>query len=219
MELTLAVSSGVLTAFSPCAVPFLPNLVAYYLRDEHGRVEGGRGSATFALGLLIVLLPLVGVSAAASSILANFTALFVLAAGIVTLILAVGTWREIPLLPSWGMRVAPGATGYRPLFVMGSGYVAAAVGCTPALTFGVAAAAIALGTAAETALVLLAFVVSIVVPTAILSLLAAEYREVYAETMRRWMPAIKRASVVLMFGMGIYLIVFYFLYVYVGLPV
>ncbi len=219
MELSLAISSGILTAFSPCAVPFLPNLVAFYLRDENGGVGGGKGSAAFALGLLILLLPLVLLALAASTLLVDYTALFVLASGVVTLLLAFGAWKGIPLLPRWSMRVSPQASGYRPLFVMGSAYVAAAVGCAPALTLGVTATAVAAGSLADSTLILLAFVISVVAPTLVLSILAAEYRETYADKLRRLMAPLKKASVGLMFGMGVYLIVFYVLYVYAGLPV
>lgn len=218
VELSFAVSAGILTAFSPCGVPFLPSLVSYYLKDEKGRIHGGVGSASFATGLLILLMPLVLLAFFAATLLASYTAYFVLASGVITLVLAVAMWKEIPLFPRLGVRLKSDASGYKPLFVMGFAYIAASVGCTPALFFGVAATAIAAGSLTNSTLILLAFVVSVVVPTLLLSLVAAEYRQTYAEKIGRLIGPIKKISVALMFGMGSYLIVFYILYTYAGLP-
>ncbi len=218
VELTFAISSGILTAFSPCAVPFLPSLVSYYLKDEGGRLQGGKGSATFTLGLLLLLIPLVLGAIFAAALLSSYTAHFVLVGGLITLAMAFATWKGIPLFPRLGLRVNAEESRYRHLFLLGFAYIGAAVGCTPALTFGVAATAIGAGTVADSALIMMVFVISIVIPTILLSLIASEYKQTYAERIRSLIGPIKKVSLGLMFGMGVYLIIFYVLYTYAGVP-
>ncbi len=219
VELSFAVSAGILTAFSPCGVPFLPGLVSYYLKDENRQLQGGVGSAVFALGLLILLLPLVVLAVLATSLLADYTAHLVLAGGLITLALAVGMWKGIYLFPRFGVRVKGETSGYKPLFAMGFAYIGASVGCTPALFFGVTATAVATASLGDSTLILLAFVISVVVPTLLLSLLTSEYRLTYAKRIKRLITPIKKVSVALTFGMGFYLIIFYLLYVFLEVPV
>ncbi|MFQ5838966.1 MAG: cytochrome c biogenesis CcdA family protein [Thermoplasmata archaeon] len=212
VEISFAVSAGVLTAFSPCGVPFLPNLVSFYLTDESGRLRGGPGSAAFALGLLTFLIPLAVFAALLSTVLAQYTAFFVLGGGITVIILALASYAGRPLVYFPGIRLRSRSSGYSGLFVMGITYTAASVGCTPALFFGVAATAVASASLASSTLILLAFTISVAVPTILLSLLASEYRETYQEKIRRLMGPLKKASTALMVGMGAYLILFYILY-------
>jgi cytochrome c biogenesis protein CcdA len=212
VEVSFAVSAGVLTALSPCGVPFLPSLVSLYLADDGGRLRGGPGGAAFTLGLLTFLIPLAILAILLSALLRQYTAFLVLGGGIAILLLAGASLLGRPLLYLPGIRLASTSRGYGGLFVMGVTYVAASVGCTPALLFGVAASAVATGSLASSSIVLLAFIVSVAVPTLLLSLLAAEYRETYRERIRRLMGPIKRASTVLTVGMGAYLILFYILF-------
>jgi cytochrome c biogenesis protein CcdA len=212
VEVSFAVTAGVLTAFSPCGVPFLPNLVSFYLADDGGRLRGGPGTAAFTLGLLAFLIPLAVLAVILSAVLKQYTALFVLGGGITILVLAVASYLCKPLLYVPGIRLTSPSRGYGGLFVMGLTYIAASVGCTPALFFGVTATAVATGSPGSSSVVVLAFMISVAVPTLLLSLLAAEYRESYRETIRRLMGPIKKASTALMVGMGAYLVLFYILY-------
>lgn len=218
VELSFAVSAGVLTAFSPCGVPFLPNLVSFFVMQDRRRLHGGLGSAAFALGLLALLIPLVVVALTASAVLRPYLGQFVLVSGIVTLLMAVAYWKGRSL-PIPGLRLDPATSGYRSLFAMGGAYIVAAVGCTPGIFLGVASTAVAAGSLASSAAVLLAFLASVMVPTLILSLVASEYRDAYRERIRRLIGPIQKASLAIMFGLGIYLLVFYVLFTFYGLPV
>lgn len=218
VEFSFAVSAGILTAFSPCGVPFLPNIVSFYLVQDQRRLHGGLSSAAFALGLLAFLLPLTALALSASAVLAPYIGEFVLASGIVTLVMALAYWRGRSL-PIPGVRLDPSSSGYGALFAMGAAYIVAAVGCTPGLFLGVASTAVATRSASASALILLGFVASAVVPTLLLSLFAAEYRETYRETINRLLGPLKKASLVVMFGLGMYLIGFYLLYNFLGFPV
>lgn len=218
VELSFAVSAGVLTAFSPCGVPFLPSLVSFFVMQDRQRLHGGLGSAAFALGLVALLVPLIVVALVASAVLTPYLGQFVLVSGIVTLIMAVAYWKG-RALPIPGLRLDPNASGYRALFAMGGAYIVAAVGCTPGIFLGVASAAVATGSLAGSALVLMGFSVSVVVPTLLLSLAASEYRDAYRERIRRLMGPIRKASLAIMFGLGGYLLLFYVLFTFYGLPV
>lgn len=218
VELTLALSAGVLTAFSPCGVPFLPNIVSLFLLRNPRRLHGGLGTAAFGLGILALLLPLAALGISASAFLTPYIGQFVLVSGIATLVIAIGYWRGRSL-PIRGLRLDPASSGYGALFAMGAAYIVAAIGCTPALFLGVTAAAVATGSVAGSTVVLLAFVASAVAPILLLALFAAEYGETYRETILRLLRPIQRASVFLMFGLGVYLILFFILYTFFGLPV
>ncbi len=212
VELSFAVSAGVPTAFSPCGVPFLPSLVSFYLAEDEEKLRGGPGSAAFALGLLAFLLPLSALAIVLSSLLAQYTACFVLGEGVTVLLIALASYAGKPLVYVPRFRLKPGRSGFSDLFVMGTTYVAASVGCTLTLLLGVAASAAATASLANSSLILLAFVASVVIPTTLLSFLAAEYRETYRERIRRLMGPLKKASLALMLGMGANLIAFYFRY-------
>lgn len=190
-----------------------------FLSDGKGEVRGGLGVTVFSSGLLVFLVPLVILALFASTILTTYLGQFVLVSGIVTLLLAFATLRGWTLVRLPGVRVDPGSSGYRALFVMGAAYIVAAVGCTPGIFVGVTATAVSMGSTTGSGLVLTAFVASILVPTFLLSLFAHEYRDTYGTTIRRLMEPLKRASLVLMFAMGAYLIVFYVLFTFYGLPV
>lgn len=212
--MSFAFTAGVLTAFSPCGVPFLPNLVFFYLADDGRRLKGGLGSSVFALGLLTFLIPVAILATVLSTLLAQYTAYLVLAGGIIVLVLALASLAGRPLVSLPGIRVRPGASGYSGLFVIGFTYVAAAVGCVPVLLFGVAATAIAAGSAGSSAVIMLVFIISVVLPTVLLSILASQYRETYNEKITRLMGPLKKVSTAVMLGMGVYLIAFYFLYTF-----
>ncbi|MFQ5919069.1 MAG: cytochrome c biogenesis protein CcdA [Thermoplasmata archaeon] len=210
--MSFAFTAGVLTAFSPCGVPFLPNLVLFYLADDGRRLNGSVGSSVFALGLLVFLIPVAILAAALSEVLAQYTAFLVLGGGIVVLTLALASLAGRPLISLPGIRVRPGATGYTGLFVIGFTYIAAAVGCAPVLLFGVAATAVAAGSAGNASLIMLVFIISAVIPTVLLSILASQYRDTFQARVTKLMGPLKKATAILMVGMGAYLIVFYFLY-------
>ena len=212
--MSFAFTAGVLTAFSPCGVPFLPNLVFFYLADDGRRLNGGVGSTVFALGLLVFLIPVAILAAALSTLLAEYTAYLVLVGGIIVLTLALASLAGRPLVSLPGIRVRPGATGYSGLFVIGFAYVAAAVGCAPVLLFGVATTAVAAGSVGSATLIMLVFIVSAVLPTVFLSILASQYRETFQARITKLMGPLKKVSAGLMVGMGVYLIVYYFLFTF-----
>lgn len=212
--MSFAFTAGVLTAFSPCGVPFLPNLVFFYLTDDGRRLDGRVGSTVFALGLLTFLIPVAVLAAVLSTVLAQYTAYLVLIGGIIVLTLALASLAGRPIISLPGIRVRPGASGYTGLFVIGFTYIAAAVGCAPVLLFGVAATAIAAGSAGSSTLIMLVFIISVILPTVLLSILAAQYRETYSEKITQLMGPLKKISTAVMLGMGVYLIVFYFLYTF-----
>lgn len=212
--MSFAFTAGVLTAFSPCGVPFLPNLVFFYLTDDGRRLNGGVGSTVFALGLLVFLIPVAILAAALSTLLAQYTAYLVLVGGIIVLTLALTSLAGRPLVSLPGIRVRPGASGYTGLFVIGFAYIAAAVGCAPVLLFAVATTAVAAGSVGSTTLIMLVFIISAVLPTVLLSILASQYRETFQARITKLMGPLKKVSAVVMVGMGVYLIVFYFLFTF-----
>jgi len=134
-ELSIAIGTGVVTFFSPCAYALLPGYVGMYLSDGEGtlRSDGVRGLAA-AVGVLAVFAATVGsvavVGAAVQPWIGRIEPLTGLALAVFGVLLLGGStfgWH----LPLPDQR--PGVIGFG---VFGGVYAVAAVGCVAPLFFG-----------------------------------------------------------------------------------
>jgi len=129
LDLAFPFSVGVLSLFSPCALPLLPAYLSYYMglgenEDERGKAiaRGLLGGAVCTLGIATVFLPI----GALTSLIGEWLTVFELVAGVLLLVLGVA------MLLGFSITVpvkAPSTKGAVGLYLFGILYGLAIAGC------------------------------------------------------------------------------------------
>jgi cytochrome c biogenesis protein CcdA len=216
IDLLFAVSGGVLTAFSPCGAPLLPNLFLYLMQKEQRDLRPSWGVASFLAGTTLFVAPLTALSIFAASSIQSQVPWLLVVAGVALLAMAAGSARGIALPLPRLLRSVAQPKGYGGLAVLGVMYAAAAIGCFSGLFFAI----VAVATTGDGPTVLAVFLASFLLPTVLLAAVASES----GETLRRWLTrasaAIKRANTSLLALVGAWLLFYFFVGVqYLGWPV
>ena len=202
----VAFVAGLATVLSPCALPFVPIILTYYLQDQRstlgGAIGGGvvvGGLVTFALpfGLLITVFHLWVTPAVV-------TTYFERVAGGVLVVFGILTVLNIHT-PFFFPNIATGeGRGYRTLYTLGILYGLAGIGCTiwPFLSVGLLATL----SPVSAVVVYTTYVATVAVPLLIMGFFAAEVRELVVGKVARHARWIRVGGGIVLLGAGLYLL-------------
>ncbi len=214
VDLVFAAAAGVLTASSPCGVPFLPVL---WVQQSRRAARGPRPALVlgeFLLGAGLFIVPFGTLASLAAAAVRPLAPSLVLLSGFVVLGIAILNWKGGSFLRNplgflrrlAGPRAEPAAMGFA--------YAMGAVGCTSPIFLAVLLFAVS----SSQPVLLLAFTLSFLLPLALLATLAREFGDAFRDTMRRHAYLLERGMQVFLFGLGLYLIAFFFAGPFLGLP-
>ncbi len=202
--------AGLATVSSPCALPFAPIILTYYLQDQRsalGAAVGGvvvlAGLVTFAIPFLL-LISVFGVWITPSAVTPYIEAI----AGVLLLVfggLTIFNVRTPFFVPSPTLRQD---RGYRTLFTLGFLYGLAGIGCTiwPILSVGLLASTSALSTTVLYSI----YVGTVAAPVLIMAFFAAEIRDIVVDKVAKYRGWIRAAAGTSLLAAGMYLVVFGF---------
>jgi cytochrome c-type biogenesis protein len=210
----LALVTGVMSFFAPCAFPLMPGYISYYLgRYEggltlRGSVKAGIASATGINGIFALIGAAVAVGGAAVK-----SYLMYLAPGVGVAIVLLGLVmvfgkteifdRFGGILSSYSSKLAGGAR-YSGLFLYGVGYGLASMGCQAPVFIALIFAGLASGGAVEALLIFLSFSVGMGTTMLSVSVLVGTAKMTILERVRRMVPYINRACGVILIIVGVY---------------
>ncbi len=214
VDFLFAAVAGVLTAFSPCGVPFLPALWA----QQSKRAATGPGPrfllGGFLLGVGLFLVPFGAIGAILAAVVQPFTSWLVLISGFIILGFAGLTWRGVSIGGRFA-RFAPRSAVTRAEPVMtGFAYAMGSVGCTSPLFFAV----LLFSVSSSQPLLLLAFGLSFLLPLALLAILAREFGETFRDALRKRVHLLERGIQIFLVALGAYLVAFFFAAPILGIP-
>ena len=212
-QIGIAFLAGLATMTSPCALPFPPMILTYYLQERESTLSGILGGAVVLGGLVTFALPF-GLFITLFKPLVNRVAevapYFELVAGGLLVLLGILTivnihTRFFSLVPS--ARPQEGR-GYRPLYTLGVLYGASAIGCTiwPFLTLGLFASL-----SGFNAVVLYSvYIATIAAPVLVMGFFSGEVRDVLAAKLAQFSRGIRVAAGITVLLAGLWLINFGF---------
>ncbi len=208
LDLLLPFIAGLATVSSPCALPFAPVILTYYVQDQRstlGSVMGGiavlGGLVTFALpfGLIVSL---TGIWITPAGITPYFEAF----AGIVLLVFGRLTIFNVKIPIFFPTPTLRQDRSYRTLYTLGFLYGLAGIGCTvwPFLSVGM----LATRSAFSTSLVYGIYVATVAAPILVMSFFAAEVRDLVVQWVARYTLWIRTLAGGALLAAGVYLLVF-----------
>lgn len=208
VDLILAFLAGLATVTSPCALPFAPIILTYYLQDRRstlGGVVGGitvlAGLATFALpfGLLITVFD-VFVSPT------EITPYFETVAGALLVIFGVLTVFNVRTPIFFPTPTLRKDTGYRTLYTLGFLYGLAGIGCTiwPFISVGVLASLSPI----DGIVIYSTYLATVAAPVLIMGVFAAEIRDLVVKIVSKYSQWLRRGAGMALLGAGAYLLFF-----------
>lgn len=216
----LAVTAGVASFFSPCAVGLMPGYVGHAVRSlgpaRYGRALALGGMA--ALGLLLVFLGIGGLAVVFGQALTPYITwlaplmgfVFILA-GLLLLVRPYSLGLQRVFRPLTDMPAADDAEGRatRPLgfFLYGVGYGAGAAGCTAPILLNLVALGAVAGPATGVKLLAL-YAGTAALLMAVLTLVIAGGRESVGNLIRKHAHKVEVASALLFVGAGVFLLWF-----------
>jgi cytochrome c-type biogenesis protein len=210
----LALLTGLLSFFAPCAFPLMPGYVSYYLgRYEggptlSGSVKAGIAAATGINGIFA----LIGIAVALGGVaVKSYLTYFapVVGVGIVLLGLAMLLNKtELfekfgVLLSSFSLRIG-GKAQYSGLFMYGAGYGLACMECQAPVFIALIFAGLAAGGALEALFVFLSFSIGMGSTMLIVSVIVGTAKTKVVTRLKELMPLINRACGVILIFVGAY---------------
>jgi cytochrome c-type biogenesis protein len=231
----VALVTGVLSFFSPCAFPLLPGYMSYCLARKEGikarkgatgTLKGSvRGGIVAALGILAIFtLAGVLVAAAGSTIVAYVAYL----TPVIAVIIAIMGFLMLVDRTSWADRLFGNVTtrvqnklnalsgrkasrtgGNRGLFLYGAGYGIASMGCQAPVFVAIIVAGFAAGGVAEALMVFVLFGIGMGAMMVMVTVLVGMAKGIAIQKMTSAMPYIKRVSGLILLVAGIYLAWYY----------
>lgn len=210
----LALLTGLMSFFAPCAFPLLPGYISYYL----GRYEGGptlRGSMKAGIASATGINGIFAVIGAAVALggVAVQSYLTYLAPGVGFVIVLLGLSMVFGkseifakfggILSSYSSKLG-GRSGYFGLFMYGVGYGLASMGCQAPVFIALIFAGLAAGGALEAFLIFLSFSIGMGSMMLTVSVIVGTAKMKILERMRKMTPYINRACGVILIIVGAY---------------
>ena len=210
----LALLTGILSFFAPCAFPLLPGYISYYLgRYEggptlSGSVKAGIASATGINGMFALIGAAVAVGGLAVK---SYVTYFAPVVGFVIILLGLSMVfgkAEIfekfgGVLSSYSSKLG-GRAQYSGLFLYGVGYGLASMGCQAPVFIALIFAGLATGGVLEAFLVFLSFSIGMGCMMITVSVIVGTAKTKLVERMRALTPYINRACGVVLILVGVY---------------
>lgn len=226
--LSLALGAGAASFFSPCSVGLLPGYIAFFIGTRtageeqrtalQSALHGARFGGVATLGFLAVF-SACGLAFAylGSRIVAPYVTTIALGIGVV--ILALGLLYLTPRSPSIAVPLrAPELKGPVSVFLFGSAYALASLGCTLPVFLSFVLGSLFAGGFVDGLLVYLTYAVGMGLVMVAVSTALGAGREQAVARVRTLVPLVKKASGVVMVLAGGY-IVYYYATFYLGVGV
>jgi cytochrome c-type biogenesis protein len=215
----LALLTGLMSFFAPCAFPLLPGYISYYLgRYEggptlRGSVKAGIASATGINGIFTVIGAAVAIGGVAVK---SYVTYFAPGVGVVIVLLGLtmvsgktGIFEKFGgLLSSYSSKLG-GRAQYSGLFLYGVGYGLASMGCQAPVFIALIFAGLAAGGAVEAFMVFLSFSIGMGSMMLSVSVIVGTAKMKVLERMRQLTPYINRACGVTLIIVGAYFLLEY----------
>lgn len=214
---------GLLTLFAPCAAMLLPAFFAYAFTS---RTTLLMRTGVFALGVLLVLVPLGAFAGTLGAFIRQHANTVTLIAGLLVIVLGFLQMFAVTFpVPQWASRLMTpkdtgsdeaGAPSNLAVFALGIGYAIAGVGCSGPILGAVLSFATLGGSVWAGALLMATFAIGMVVPVGILALLWDAFKLSEKSWLRphpvkllgRWTTRMNIISGVLFIILGVILVFF-----------
>jgi cytochrome c biogenesis protein CcdA/peroxiredoxin len=210
----LALLTGLLSFFAPCAFPLLPGYISYYLgRDEggatlRGSVKAGIAAATGINGIFA----LIGIAVAVGGVaVKSYLSYFTPAVGVVILLLGLAmVLGKTELFDKFGRLLSSSSSkiGVRAqhsgLFLYGVGYGLAVMGCQVPVFIALVFAGLASGGVLKAFLVFLSFSLGMGGMLLTVSILAGMAKMKVLDRLKQMTPYINRVCGVILIIVGVY---------------
>lgn len=215
----LALLTGLMSFFAPCAFPLLPGYISYYLgRYEGGptlwgSVKAGIASATGINGIFALIGAVVAVGG-----VAVHSYLTYLAPGVGVVIVLLGltmVFGKTEIFAKFGGKISSysskvgGGAQYSGLFMYGVGYGLASMGCQAPVFIALIFAGLASGGAVEAFLVFLSFSIGMGTMMLTVSVIVGTAKMKVLERMKELTPYINRACGLILVIVGAYFLLAY----------
>jgi cytochrome c-type biogenesis protein len=215
----LALLTGFMSFFAPCAFPLLPGYISYYLGREEGEttlrgsVKAGIAAATGINGIFA----LVGVAVAVGGVaVKSFVSYLAPVVGFVVILLGLtmvfgktGLFDRFGgLLSSYSSKIGAKAQ-HSGLFMYGVGYGLASMGCQAPVFIALIMTGLVSGGALEAFLVFISFSIGMGSMMLIVSVLAGTAKMAILERMKRLTPYISRGCGIILIIVGLYFVLEY----------
>lgn len=209
LVLTQAFAAGVLSLFSPCALPLLPGYISYYLGSDApvSRAILGGIASTVAL---IATFSLIGALISSLGTVAPVYALLLEPiVGLILILLGFSMWMG-KTLPFFGVIKSPTRKGITGLLLFGVTYGLAIIVCSAQLFFAILLGALTAGGLLNGIAIFVAYAVGIGLPLIATSILVAKAKELALQKIINAAPRLQKIGSVLLVLVGVYLIYLFY---------
>ncbi len=213
----LALLTGLMSFFAPCAFPLMPGYISYYLgRYEggptlSGSMKAGIASATGINGIFA----LIGVTVALGGVaVKSYLTYFAPGVGVIIVLLGLSmVFGKTEIFEKFGGKLSSyssklgGGTRYSGLFLYGVGYGLASMGCQAPVFIALIFAGLAAGGPFEAFLVFLSFSIGMGTMMLSLSLIVGTAKMTILDRIKKMIPYINRGCGVILILVGAYFLV------------
>jgi cytochrome c-type biogenesis protein len=210
----LALLTGLMSFFAPCAFPLLPGYISYYLgRYEGGPTLSGAVKAGIAAATGInVMFALIGAAVALGGVaVKSYLTYFAPGVGFVIVLLGLAmVFGKTEIFDKFGGKLSSysskigGRARYSGLFMYGVGYGLASMGCQAPVFIALIFAGLASGGALEAFMVFVSFSIGMGSMMLAVSVIVGTAKMTILERMRKMTPYINRACGVILIIVGAY---------------
>lgn len=203
-------AAGASALLSPCGFPMLPGYISYYMGSKASLGKAVPSGVICTLGLVTVFSIIGAMASILGNLISPYIPLLELAAGLATIVLGFSMLIEIKL-PSFSLPIkAPKRRGFIGLFLYGTVYGLATLGCSAPIFFAILFWAIAEGGLLNGVVTFVIYAMGMGLPLILTTILLAMAKEMTLKRMVRMLPWLQRISGIILIIIGAYLIYFYY---------
>lgn len=208
-ELTIVLFAGAAALLSPCGYPMLPGYISYYVGTKAPVEKAIRGGIACTLGLLAVF-SIIGFAASIfGSLISQHIPFLELVAGAAMIVMGTSMIIEIKFPLSFSKLRAPKHKGLIGIFLYGSIYGLATLGCSGPIFFSVLFRAVASGGFVYGMITFIAYALGMGFPIIVTTFLVAKTKELVLKRIMEMTPWLQKISGMILIVIGVYLIYFY----------
>lgn len=203
--------AGIFALFSPCGFPMLPGYVSYYMGARVPLERAVKSGFVCLSGLLVVFSSIGVVASVSGSIISQYVSFLEPIAGLITMSMGLSMIISIKspvLLPS--LR-APKSVSLTGIFLYGSLYGLATLGCSAPIFLSILFYAITMKGLLYGMIVFVVYAIGMGVPLIITTILVAKAKNLILKRKVKATWLLQKLSGVILLSVGAYLILYYFI--------
>ena len=217
LGIMFAFTAGVFALFSPCGFPMLPGYMLYYMGAEAPLERAVKSGFACVLGLLTMFSFIGALASVLGGLISKYITFLELFAGIVTLIMGFIVLFNVKIPYLFLSLRAPRQRGFIGLFLYGSIYGLATLGCSAPVFFSILFYAIAIGGPLYSIFLFITYALGMGTPLILITIFVSKAKDYILNRMMDAMPFLQKLSGIALIVIGSYLILYYFTLLYPSL--